>query len=279
MKSILTQKVLAPTQISLGDYCINPYRGCEFNCSYCYARKNKNNQSDGEVWAKINAPEILEKELRFAKPKHVLLGSTTECFQQKEENLHITRDILTILNKKNIPYTILTKSHLIKNYLDLIRNHKDNKIYFTLNFHDENIIQALEEKSSPLYKRLKALNAIIGHGINLRIHIGPFIPYLSNLSELIKIIPDGVKEVDIELYQSKMGDFEMIIKKTKTFLGKNIENLKAIYQTHENYLKFTQNLREDIIKLKEKYPYTFYLIVPEYGDFYTPNINYDNTRV
>ena len=83
IKLIRTQKVLSLTQISLADYAINPYRGCSFGCLYCYSRENKNIKKEAfftRLDAKINAPEVLERELKYKRPKRVLLGSTTECF-------------------------------------------------------------------------------------------------------------------------------------------------------------------------------------------------------
>ena len=72
IKLIQTQKALSPTQIKLADYVINPYRGCEFGCLYCYANENKNiREGSGRILSvKINYPEILEKELRLKKPNN-----------------------------------------------------------------------------------------------------------------------------------------------------------------------------------------------------------------
>jgi DNA repair photolyase len=148
IKIIHTQKVLSKTQISLADYVINPYQGCEFGCVYCYSQENKNLKNKNFfqfLGVKINAPSVLEKELKINKPKRVLLGSTTECFLYQELKYKITQKILFLLNKHHIPYTILTKSSLIKNFLSLIRKNKDNKIFFTLNFSSDYFIKLFEK--------------------------------------------------------------------------------------------------------------------------------------
>jgi len=74
IKLIKTQKVLAPTQITLAPFCINPYRGCEFGCLYCYTRLTKASKRDKETLGiKINAPLILEKELKYRNVEKVIL--------------------------------------------------------------------------------------------------------------------------------------------------------------------------------------------------------------
>jgi DNA repair photolyase len=185
IKLINTQKVLSPTQIRLADYVINPYRGCEFGCSYCYSQKNKN-LKDGNFFSclgvKINAPAVLTKELRYTNPKRVLLGSTTECFQYQEAKYKISEQILNLLNNFDIPYTILTKSHLIVNNVSQIEKNKNNKIYFTLNHSSDAMIRLFEKKSPAIKERLEALAQIADRKIALRVHIGPFSRIWRNLT-------------------------------------------------------------------------------------------------
>jgi len=278
IKTVNTQKVLSPTQISLADYVINPYKGCEFGCLYCYAQENKNidkNNFFDSLAVKINAPQILEKELHYKKPKRVLLGSTTECFPAQELNFKVTGKILEILNSKQTPYTILTKSHLIANYLELISKNPENKIFFTFNFQSDELIRLFEKKSPALKQRLQAIREIVTAKINLRVHIGPFIPYVSDLEKILKLMPKGVKEIDIELYHHKQGNFKQIIKTVKENLGTDLsEKLKIVYANKKNYCQFSKTL-EKTVKFLEKYPvYKFYYILPGFDQFYGSTINY-----
>lgn len=279
IKTIETQKVLSPTQISLADYVINPYRGCEFGCLYCYSQENKNikkNDFLNTIGVKINAPLVLEKELRFITPQRILLGSTTECFQYIELRYHITEQILKILNNHNIPYTVLSKSHLIAKYLKLISHNKKNKIYFTINCASDKIISRLEKKSSLLEKRLDAISKIIAAGIDIRIHIGPFIPYLTSLKEIVKILPREIKEIDIELYHHKMGNFSQILTILEDEMGQNIkEKLSDIYRTEKNYLDFATYLKNEIKDIRTIYSGDIYYIIPDFNTFYTPHLNYE----
>ncbi len=278
VKLIQTQRVLSPTQIPLADYTINPYRGCGFGCLYCYARENKNIKNKGfkNIGVKINSPQILKQELKSKTPKRVLLGSTTECFQYQEKKYKITEKILNILNENNISYTILTKSHLIEDYLHLIEKNKNNKIYFTLNFPSNRIIKIFEPNSSNTEKRLKAINEIIKKKITLRIHAGPFMPYISNLDEIIKILPKKIKELDIEMYHKKQGNFTEILKKIEFYLGRDTkEKLESVYKNKGTYSEFIEKLEGKIKALDNLKKIKTFLIVPDFNEFYNSRIYYE----
>jgi len=278
IKLIKTQKALSPTQITLADYCINPYRGCEFGCLYCYSMENKNIKnidSASEIGVKINIEEVLRRQLRTINPKRVLLGSTTECFQYIDVKYRLSEKILKTLNEFKTPYTILTKSHLIKDYLPLISENTKNKIYFTLNSAP---ISLLERKAPAQEQRLETIAQIIRRNINLRIHVGPFIPYVSGLKDLLEILPSGVKEVDMELYHHKMGNYEEILKIIAKNLGKEIESkISSVYATEGAYLEFTRQLKNDLIVLKNNYRnISFFLIVPDFNMFYNKKMDYES---
>lgn len=278
IKLINTQKALSPTQITLADYCINPYRGCEFGCLYCYSMENKNVKNINpfrEIGVKINIEEVLRRQLRFINPKRVLLGSTTECFQYAETKYRLSEKILKTLNEFEIPYTILTKSHLIKEYLPLIAKNAQNKIYFTLNCAP---ISLLEKKTPSQKQRLEAIVQILERNIDLRIHAGPFIPYACGLQDLLEILPSGIRKVDIEFYHHRMGNYEEILKIIEKNLGKETKNkISSVYATEAAYLKFAQQLKNDLIASKNSYPdISFFYIVPDFNMFYNKKIDYRN---
>jgi len=268
---INTQKTLSRTQIKLADYAINPYKGCEFGCAYCYAQKNKN------LRVKINAPETLEKELRYKNPRRVLLGSTTECFPRVEPQYRVTEKILEILNRNSIPYTILTKSDVINGYLHLIRENHLNKIYFTFNFDSNKIIKIFENSSPDLARRQETIKNIIAGGIDLRVHVGPYIPRISHLAGIFSLIPANVQEVDVELYHHEMGNFREILKRVEANLpAGDKEEINRIYKNKQNYTAFAQALKDELKELKQEYPFKIFYLVPEYGKFYTPEMDYES---
>jgi DNA repair photolyase len=130
------------------------------------------------------------------------------------------------------------------------------------------------EKNSPLVsERIEIIKKILEKNIKLRIHIGPFIPYLSSFENIIKNLPEGIKEINVELYNSKMGNLEDLTKKIQRFSKDLSKKILDIYKDKENYLNFSKNLEEEIKKYKEK-GYKFCYIVPEFDSFYN-NIDYN----
>ena len=206
----------------------------------------------------------------------MLLGSTTECFPAQEKRFEITANILKILNSKNIPYTILTKSHLIGSYLKIISQNPENKIFFTFNFQSDKLIRLIEKKSPSIKQRLEAIRKIIAAKINLRIHIGPFIPYISDLEKILKLLPKGVEEIDIELYHHKQGNFDKIIAAIENSLGREpASGLNQIYKDENRYCVYTKTLVNKIKELKNQYCFCFYPIIPEFNKFYNCEIAYE----
>jgi DNA repair photolyase len=135
----------------------------------------------------------------------------------------------------------------------------------------------LEKKSPRIQQRLETLGAILEKNILLRVHVGPFIPYVCCLKEILKKLPNGIAEIDVELYHQRMGNFAEILKMASKNIGKELaEKTAFIYKNEANYLKFAAGLKEEIFKLKGEFSSVkFFYIVPDFNKFYTPNINYD----
>src|SRR5690242_5114836 len=113
------------------DQSINPYRGCEHGCIYCYARPSHaylelspGLDFETKLFAKTNAAEVLRETLAKPgyKPSPIALGANTDCYQPIERKYRITRQILEVLNECNHPVTIVTKSALIERDLDLLES-------------------------------------------------------------------------------------------------------------------------------------------------------------
>ena len=120
VKEINAKSVLTKSNLPESDYCINPYVGCLHGCKYCYARFMRRFTGHKEKWGefldvKINAPQVLEKELSRKKRKkgRVLLGRVTDAYQPVERKYKITRELLKILLRHQFPVSILTKSDLV----------------------------------------------------------------------------------------------------------------------------------------------------------------------
>ena len=278
---IKTQKALSVTQIGLAGFVINPYRGCEFGCRYCYSQENKNIKKKKEEWGKfldvkVDLDARLKEELRHIRPERVLLGSTTECFQPKEKKFKITENILKILKELNIPLIILTKSSLIEEYINLINYNPDNKIYFTFMFSNSKIKNLLEQETPSLKKRIKTTQRLMENNIKVKVHLGPFIPYTEDLEVLFGLLPPKIEEVEIEVYNSKMGNFQKVFKLIKEEIeARDAKALAGVYSSRQNYSEFCGRLINQANRINEKYGFKLNFIVPEFDSWYTDKIKYE----
>ena len=112
------------------NYTINPYRGCSHACSYCFARTTHNfmdmnagRDFESKIVVKVNAPEVLRKDLRARKWKgeHIAMGTATDPYQRAEGRYKITRSIIETLTEFRNPFSILTKGTLISRDIELLQ--------------------------------------------------------------------------------------------------------------------------------------------------------------
>lgn len=164
------------------DYCLNPYTGCQLNCAYCYARLFMRRYSGHkEPWGqfvdvKVNAPELLKKQLEKARRGTIWISSVCDPYQPLEAKYRLTRQCLEIMIEKQFPLNIQTKSRLIQRDIDLLQQFHDIEVGFTITTDDERIAGIFEPRASSVKKRLNALAEIHGKGIKTFAFIGPLLP-------------------------------------------------------------------------------------------------------
>jgi DNA repair photolyase len=267
--------ILNPTSIDLGEYVINPFMGCEYACLYCYVRYNRVISKKEKPWGtyvdiRINAPKLLEKEILLKKPKSVLLGSTTECFQDMEKKYKITKKILEILNRYGVYYTILTRSPYIKEYIDLLKKGFCRKIYFTINNMGPRLKLRLEAKSPPYEERENAINKLLDNGVHVVPYFSPLLPWVSDFKDGFTKFPKA-RSIEFEALNFRVGNIEKIIR----IIAEIYPQLKAGYESlltdKDYYNKFWDDVKKDIIKeaIKAKRNYNIY--VHNFG-FYFSNV-------
>lgn len=269
---IKISRILNPTSIDLGEYVINPFMGCEFSCLYCYVRSNKVMLKKKRLWGefvdiRVNIPELLEKEILTKKPKQVLLGSTTECFQPIERRYRLTGKILEILNHYKINYVILTRSPFILDYLSLLKEGFCKKIYFTVNRFDNGLKKRLEPKSPAFEARDNAVNVLFNDGLAVVPYFSPLIPWVSDIHDIfIRFKNIGV--IEFECLNFRLHNINDIITKI-------IEVFPALKMQYGNMLKdelfYAQTWKniEDEIKnqaktLKKRYN----IYIHSFGDYF-----------
>jgi len=172
-KSILTRSQLT-------DYCINCYMGCSFGCSYCYAQLIIRKFHPGEAWGgyldvKINAPQLLEKEIARAKPGTVMLSSVTDPYQPLEGKYQLTRRCLEILLRHGFPVTILTRSPLVTRDIGLLKQFSECSVGVSVTTDDDSVKNLFEPLTPPFKTRIATLKALHDDGLNTYAFIGPML--------------------------------------------------------------------------------------------------------
>lgn len=174
------------------DRTINPYRGCEHGCIYCYARPSHaylgyspGLDFESRLLAKPAAPAILKKEL--AKPSYqcapIALGMNTDAYQPIEREYRITRAILEVLAECNHPFSLVTKSSLVERDIDIIAPMAAKglaTIFVTITTLDRHIARKSEPRAAAPERRLETLRRLSEAGIPTGVMVAPVIPALTD---------------------------------------------------------------------------------------------------
>jgi len=174
------------------DRSLNPYRGCEHGCVYCYARPSHAymNLSPGldfesKLFVKKDMAAVLEAELRKPsyKPAPVMIGANTDPYQPIEREHRITRELLEVLRAYRHPAVIITKSYRITRDLDILGEMAaDNLISvgISLTTLDAGLARTMEPRASTPSKRLEAMRALSGVGVPVAVLAAPMVPTLND---------------------------------------------------------------------------------------------------
>lgn len=164
------------------DYCVNPYTGCQVGCRYCYARLfipryTGHSEPWGEfVDVKINAPQVLKKQLMRAKRGVVWVASVCDPYQPSEAKYKLTRQCLIELAAAQFPVHVQSKSVLALRDLDVFLKFQEIEFTFTIATDDERIARLFEPRASTIRERLQALEKLHQAGIKTQAFIGPLLP-------------------------------------------------------------------------------------------------------
>ncbi|MBP1740992.1 MAG: Radical superfamily protein [Deltaproteobacteria bacterium] len=211
VKETQAKSILNKSQIF--DYCVNPYTGCQVNCRYCYARLfMKRYSGHKEAWGefvdvKINAPEVLRKQLQRAKRGTAWISSVCDPYQPLEAKYELTRRCLKELLEKQFPVNIQTKSKLVLRDMDLLKDFKEIEVGFTITTNDEKIAGFFEPGAASVADRMKALERIHSSGIKTFAFIGPLLP--GDPEKLVAALDGSVDRVFIDRmnYLSQIKSF------------------------------------------------------------------------
>ena len=181
------------------DLSINPYRGCEHGCIYCYARPTHSylNLSPGldfetRIVAKVNAAQRLREAFaaRAYEPLLLNIGSATDAYQPVERQLRITRSVIEVLAEHRHPFSLVTKSAGVERDLDLIAPMAAQKlaaVYVSITTLDPGLARILEPRAASPQRRLRTLRTLADAGVPVGVSVSPVIPFI-NEPELERIL-------------------------------------------------------------------------------------------
>jgi DNA repair photolyase len=191
---MITREIVSKTILSsskIYDYVINPYVGCGHACQYCYARFIKKFTGHTEPWGqfvdvKINAPELLKKEILKKKPGRVWMSGLCDPYQPLEARYELTRRCLEILAFYDWPVSIQTRSSLILRDLDILKKAGHFEAGFSVTTADDSIRKLFEPDAPPIESRLNALDELHRSGLRTYAMIAQLLPGAEDLVAKLK---------------------------------------------------------------------------------------------
>jgi len=210
----LCKTTLSKTGVSVYDYTVNPYTGCQHACAYCYAnfmRRFSGHLQDpwgSFVDVKVNLLDVLRAELPKRSGGTIWLSSVCDPYMPLEVKYRLTRGVIELLsNYPKFSISVLTKSSLVTRDLDLfqrMRNRVD--VGFTITTFDEDAQHFFEPHASPVRDRISALRELNGAGIETWVFIAPMLPFATeeNLQQgLSRLAEAGVKRFSTDRYNAR----------------------------------------------------------------------------
>ena len=176
---------------------VNPYRGCEHGCIYCYARPTHSylNFSPGldfetQIVAKHNIAQVLRQEL--AQPRYVPrllnIGSATDCYQPVERDLKLTRSVIEVMREARHPFSLITKSSGVERDLDLLvplAAQRLAAVYVTITTLDATLARRMEPRAAAPHRRLRTIRALADAGVPVGVSVAPQIPFITEDMEQV----------------------------------------------------------------------------------------------
>ena len=176
---------------------VNPYRGCEHGCIYCYARPTHSylNFSPGldfetQIVAKENIAALLRTELCAPRyvPRLLNIGSATDCYQPVERDLQLTRSLIEVMREARHPFSLITKSSGVERDLDLLAPLAAERlaaVYITITTLDATLARRLEPRAAAPHRRLRTIRALAEAGVPVGVSVAPQIPFITEDMEQV----------------------------------------------------------------------------------------------
>lgn len=260
-----------------GGWAINPYIGCSHGCVYCYARFIKRFTGHTEKWgafvdARVNIAEVLEKQMHSPKFKgeQIYIGTVTDPYQPIERKYKLTRKILRVLVNYENPVSILTKSDIVLNDLDLLKKFKKADVNFTVSTLDEKWKKLVEPGSASIEQRLQAMKKLVDEGIEVFAMMGPYWPIFTDVEALFKEFKKvGVSHIFTESFNTTGGNWTGGENMLKKHYPQYLNEIRETLFNKKRFYEFYNKVEKKINQLSKKYkiPVTIYFGLGHAGKF------------
>ena len=174
------------------EWSVNPYRGCEHGCVYCYARPDHERLGfssgldfETKIMAKMDAPQLLREELARPswKGEVIAMPTVTDCYQPIEEKLRVTRGVLEVMAECRQPVGIVTKNRLVTRDIDLFKEltrFHAVKVAVSVTSLDADLSRKMEPRASSPRDRLRAISELTSAGVHVMVMVAPIVPGLND---------------------------------------------------------------------------------------------------
>lgn len=243
VRETLCRSILSKSKLPGCDYVINPYIGCSHGCVWCYARfmrgytGHENEEWGSFVDAKINAPEVLIKDIRRLKGKPtIFLSSVCDPYQPIEAKYKLTRKCLEILSQFQFPMSILTQSKLVTRDIDLFKKFKDLDVGMSFITMDKKATRIFQPMAAPPKAKVAALKKLHDQGIKTYIHLGPILPHFIDFDQIFKAVHKYIDAAMGETLNTRGENWTSLIKALSKHYPELLPQFKKWQFKDPNYL-------------------------------------------
>jgi len=225
------------------DYTLNPYSGCFFGCTYCYAAffsRDKEKMDNWGHWVEVkeNAVQLLRKKRRSTiEGKRIYMSSVTDPYQPIEKKLELTRTILEVLLPHQPRLVIQTRSPLVTRDIDLLKQFNHVQVNMTVTTDSEEVRKVFEPQCPKNSARLNAIKKVKDSGIQSVVTMTPLLPIVNVDKFIYQLKSTGVNYFIVQPFHADRGKFVAGTREGALKLLDKYKWTNARYKEVENYLK------------------------------------------